>query len=834
MTPRQRDYLLSHSSNLCPSDLAAGARVSEKLVRAFLKAERISVVVAPRLARLPSLYPQLARPESAPLSRVDRSVSIACGSLAFVLYLFTCARDVTGEDCGELVTAAKVLGVAHPPGYPVWCLLGQVFTWIPIGSVAFRVALLSAVAAAVTTSLVCLLLLRLTGSRPAATAASLMLAFSVDFWSQSVIAEVYTLNTAFLALALYLTWRWYEQRSNRLLFGLAFTLGLSLTNHSTMAPLLLLFVLFVFSIHWNIWREPGLLPLTVLLTALPLALYAYLPIRAEARTIMNWGNPRTLEDVLDHIFRQQYAHEFTHAPRTVSSTWAQALTVVKAAANQWTPWLGWIALPGAFIAIRRNLRFGLLLGAIFGACTAGFVVLLNFEVTDREKVTAYRLFYIPAWVIAAIWIGYSLAAAEKLLYRVRLPRPERLAWAVCGLALVPLVLHYRANDKSRYRIVRQYAEAILTTLPPNAMIVPSGDHSSFPLIYLQGVEKRRLDVTIVDKYGYTDPILLYNAPGVLRIGAPRIPSADVDQRLQDWLISTTDRPVYFTNKRSLVGLPGARWVQEGILYRLVKEDEKFAPQQGLFEKYDLSGLADRPRDYTADVITSETMLTRGVDKAVRGDKEGAKADFAASAETSRGIKQGFNNLGSACAENGLLAEAAQYFEQALALDGEYTMALRNLARVYVGLKKWNKGKKILEQLLVKNPKDLSTRYQLVDLYRASGQGRLAIFELEKIAKDDPKNPEPLEAAGNMCEAEGDSLGALTYYQRAMSLAPERMDLLDKVQVLLSGTTGRKGRDPSDPFSMPGMPRIPQPPDPFGRDRKGGGYGTDPFGVGPRR
>ncbi|MCC6741489.1 MAG: DUF2723 domain-containing protein [Planctomycetia bacterium] len=832
MLSRQREYLRVHHGDLCLEDLARGAHLPERAVRAFLRSEGIAPIDAPRQSRLPPLYRQMLLPETTACSRSDRVFALACAGIAFIIFLLTCARDLTGEDCGELVTAAKVLGVAHPPGYPIWCLLGQVFTWIPIGSVAFRVALLSAVAAAGTVFFVALLILRFTRSRPAAATGSLLLAFSLDFWSQAVIAEVYTLNTLFLSAALYLTWRWYEDRTNRLLFGLALTLGLSLTNHSTMGPLLILFLLFVISVHWNIWREPGLLPLTFLLTALPLVLYAYLPMRAEAQTIMNWGNPRTLEDVVDHVLRRQSSAEFTHAPRTASGLWAQAVTMLREAGKQWTPWLGWIALPGAWLALRRHWRFGVLLAAIFGACTVGFTVLLNFDVSDREKVTAYRLFYIPAWVVAAIWMGFAVEGAGRLLARLRLPHPERLAWAACGLALMPLVVHFRANDKSRYRIVRQYAEAILATLPQDAIVFPSGDHSSFPLIYLQGVEGRRPDVAIADKYGYTDPLLLADMPGALRVGSSRIPSAEADARYQDWLIATTKRPVYFTNKRSLAGVPGARWVQEGLMYRVVKEDAPCAPRAGLWEMYTLTALADRPRDYTADVIVGEVLLARGVDKAMRGDKDGAKADFAASAEATQGIKQGFNNLGAACAENGMLPEAAAYFEQALALDGNYALTLRNLARVYINLKKWTHAKAAIERLRALDPKDMGARYMLVDLYRASGQGRLAIFELEKIAKDDPKNPEPLEAAGNLSLEEGDSLGALTYFQRAMSLDPSRLDLLDKVQSLLSGG-GRTGRDPFDPFSRPGMPQIPQPPDPF-RGANPGGYGTDPFRTQPRR
>jgi hypothetical protein len=516
----------------------------------------------------------------------DRGLACLAAAASFVPYLLTCARDITGEDAGELVTAAKVLGVAHPPGYPIWCLLGKVFTWIPVGSVAFRVALLSAVAGAVTVGFVTYLAISLTGSRPAAAAAGLLLAVSRDFWSQAVIPEVYTLNTAFLAAALYLTWRWSETGSNRTLYALAATIGISLTNHNTMGPLAVLFAAFVLAKRPALVKAPGVLPLAALCGALPLLLYLYLPIRAEARTIMNWGNPSDMLSVVDHVTRKQYAFEFTAESRSIPRMAAQSWEVLKAAATQWTPWLGWIALPGAWLAFKRDRLFALFLAAIFGATTLGFVVLLNFDL-EREKLTAYRLFYLPAYVVAAIWIGLALDAAGGALLRLRPSAPPRLAWSACALAVAPLLLHWRENDKSSYRVVRLYTEAVLTTLPEKAIIFPSGDHASFPLIYVQGVEGRRLDLTIADKYGYTDPELLHDVPFAVSAGIGRIPSQAEDLILQDWLIEHTKRPVYFTSKRSLARLPGYRLEPDGLLYRLVRPEEAWSPAKDIWKKYDL-------------------------------------------------------------------------------------------------------------------------------------------------------------------------------------------------------------------------------------------------------
>jgi hypothetical protein len=87
---------------------------------------------------------------------------------SFSLYAATCARTVTGEDSGELIAAAYELGVAHPPGYPTWCLLAKAATLVPIGEVAFRVALLSAFFGALTVLLIAAILLVLTASWPAA------------------------------------------------------------------------------------------------------------------------------------------------------------------------------------------------------------------------------------------------------------------------------------------------------------------------------------------------------------------------------------------------------------------------------------------------------------------------------------------------------------------------------------------------------------------------------------------------------------------------------------------------------------------------------------------
>lgn len=218
----------------------------------------------------PSKAEPRAEPAVPPISRTDRWVAAACGLLAFLVYLFTLAPNVTLEDSGEFITAAMHLGVPHPPGYPSWTIISWLFaTLIPIGNVAWRVNLVSAVCGGLTIGTFCLLMIHssrwLMRGIPGAAATvidrlapigaavgSLSLAFSEVMWSQSVIAEVYTLNALFLALTVW-SFYWWMLHPGKLfwLAATSFWLALGLSNHHT---LLFIFPAFFLGL-WFVRRE---------------------------------------------------------------------------------------------------------------------------------------------------------------------------------------------------------------------------------------------------------------------------------------------------------------------------------------------------------------------------------------------------------------------------------------------------------------------------------------------------------------------------------------------------------------------------------------------------
>src|SRR6185436_13243277 len=122
-------------------------------------------------------------------------------------------------DSGEFQTLVYLLGDTHPTGYPVYLLLAKPFTWLPVADIAYRVNLFSAVAASLAVAGVYLAGRLLVGYRWPALVGALALMVSQTFWSQALIAEVYTAGAAVLVAVLLMLLLWSESGSRYTLFS---------------------------------------------------------------------------------------------------------------------------------------------------------------------------------------------------------------------------------------------------------------------------------------------------------------------------------------------------------------------------------------------------------------------------------------------------------------------------------------------------------------------------------------------------------------------------------------------------------------------------------------
>ena len=153
--------------------------------------------------------------------KADYLAALALAIIGLAAYVRTLAPDILYSDSAEFQCLAYTLGVTHSTGYPTYLFLGRLIGFLPISNLAWRISLFSAICAAITVGGVYLLARYFTRSKIGAAFGSLALAISYTFWSQAIIAEVYTPGMAFLVVIIVLLFRWQSEPQKRTLSLLA-------------------------------------------------------------------------------------------------------------------------------------------------------------------------------------------------------------------------------------------------------------------------------------------------------------------------------------------------------------------------------------------------------------------------------------------------------------------------------------------------------------------------------------------------------------------------------------------------------------------------------------
>lgn len=483
-------------------------------------------------------------------------LATAVAATSLVVYLATLAPGLTfehyGTDGGDLIAAARTLGVPHPTGYPTYTLLAWLFSNLPVGNVAYRVNLMSAASAATAVGLFCrsaqLLLPAGQHVLPLSAATALMLAFSPLYWSQAVISEVYALLAFFAALLLWLLARWRRERPVWILWLAALSLGLGLGNHVTlifaMPAVLVLWLVEPGSARRPWFRTRILIPALGFLLA-GLAVYAYLPLAAAHRPPVNWGDPRTWNQFLWVVTGKQYQSFAFGLPGAEISDrlgdWARLL------GDQFGWWGLAICLAGFCWWWRRDRPFALF--TLIWILLAG-VYAFFYDTYDSHT------YLLPVVMVLALWWG------EGASYLLRLaghfgPGWERLALVfVLALPLLSLVVHWQAADLSEEWSAHAYVYQALDGVAPTGLVVVRGDGPTFALWYGVYAEGLRPDVAVV-----SGPLLAYHWYRVnmrdlypdLILNEPRTADLTTDDLVRDLIIQNLpNRPIYATD-------PGEAW-----------------------------------------------------------------------------------------------------------------------------------------------------------------------------------------------------------------------------------------------------------------------------------
>ena len=538
--------------------------------------------------------------------------------IPFAVYMATLAPSVTFFDSGEFLTASYSLGSAHSPGYPLFLTYAKIFTWLPIGNIAFRINMATAFSsslACVSVYLLTTFLLkderispegRLAGFAVNGAGLAAALAFGVTprLWLQSNHDKPYPLLAFITAMIFLLLLKWHEHYKNgdeqpAYVYASTFLAGMSMTVHQSVVLLLPSWFLLIVLTDWRMIMRIKELVLATAFAMLGFSVHLYLPLRATRNPMLNWGDPKSYEQFMWHFLRKGYPavpHD-----RDASLWWAQ----IKAfnVPREFT-WLGVALAVFALVCLWKRRKDVVI---AYGAGVAAFLaVIAGYFNTIRENIFLTEEFFTPLYLLTAVLIGIGLFHLLGFALRTaKLPeRYDMRVYLLVGVMLFVLpvslcAINYYENDQHNNYIAYDYASNSLRSLPQNAIMFTWGDSGAFPLWYLQGIERMREDLDLPHTPHLVFDWYLNSMPRVFRnsgLNKVNLQNMDPESCLRVAIAELiSQRPVYIDfSTRYSVSFNEFRAVQKGIVFRMRYSAEPGGlPDVSVWDNYNSRGILEK-------------------------------------------------------------------------------------------------------------------------------------------------------------------------------------------------------------------------------------------------
>jgi tetratricopeptide (TPR) repeat protein len=418
----------------------------------------------------------------------------------FGLYVWTLPPSLAAyRDAGEMVLAAKTLGICHPPSYPLYVLLGKLaVVLMPIATPAYAVNLLSAAAAAAALAVFVYALLPRYGLWAALGAASL-LGLNTSFWDVATVQEMYSLTMLFACILLALGLRLRENFAAREWYCAAFLTGLFLGNRTD----LLLWVpgMMLLALPQNIlqasWKERGLfVAKTGAFGLLGLSIYLYLPLRSLQGPMLDWNHPAVWENFVGSITRKGYGGTLDLLSKNYKTGEMFVPNLKVYGGHLWQNlWLPGLLLAGLGLwrgSMKDRKRLAGL-GLMFLLSGPLFLFLANLP-PNAHAMAIVDPHYLLSYLVLSVWVAAGIRQCLEFGPRLRPLGPTLLI--VC--LLTPLVLgRWQQRNRRMDFVNRDYLGNVLRSAPRNSVVVAKKDIQLFGLWYRRYVIGDRPDLEIV-------------------------------------------------------------------------------------------------------------------------------------------------------------------------------------------------------------------------------------------------------------------------------------------------------------------------------------------------
>jgi hypothetical protein len=462
--------------------------------------------------------------------RIARPAVAAVSLLVPLTFYFArMAPSLTWLDSGELAAASYTLGTSHPPGHPLYLVLGKLLSYALPGNVAFRYNLVSVVFAIATLAAAAAMIRHVLAfvtkedtapsssgalaSDVCAGAGALVLAFIPAFAVQALRAEVYSLSFLIETLLVFACVKVFtspEEDRPRMAVPIVFLAGLGLSVHNFTAILMYpACAICLFAIlrglvgrRREMVKHLLVIPLVFAASLFP---YAFIVVRSLKGPYIDLAHADTPRRLLDVFSASAYRGSFTHAGvgfdvlLNLKRFWAIAGGPI-------LPAVLLLAAVGGWVLFRKSRLMFLAAAATVVSTSLGLFLQKDLNAANPD----HGAYVFPAILVAVLLSAVAVRSAGELRALRNLPRggpvAGRMACMLVAalLALFQLVSAAEAIDMNDSTTASAHADLLDRILPADSIVFLNSDEVGFPLLYLQAAEGRRLDMTLGVGLMYSD------------------------------------------------------------------------------------------------------------------------------------------------------------------------------------------------------------------------------------------------------------------------------------------------------------------------------------------
>lgn len=450
-----------------------------------------------------------------------KNSAILISLFVFAVYLTTLAKSTVSLDNGELAATSYLLGIPHPTGYPLFTIIGFLFSHIPLSMrVIHQLNLLSTIYASIgvffTIKLIRIIVDELENSLSSekfqlnklsefsitliSIIGGLVFAFSKTFWFQSTNYEVYTLNIALMSATIFYSIRAYlKERVNQdeinflrnkwlvvfILFGL-------ILSHHLLGVFVIIPIMYLYFKNFQRTRIITFLKFILISGLIAILFYSYIPIRSSMNSLVGFGRPANILETIDHITGKIYRPMMMSSDASAINN---LITFVSSLSIHFDKYdfdnsefnlMILLIVPGLFFAfVYRHKIFNLflILLAIY------LIVPLFYAILDIDA------YFLPAYYIIVIFISTGIYFLMKVISRDLYKK----IFVVFLILLVSVQFYFNYNrvDQSEVYLEEDYFNSIVKHIEDNSVLINFSSWLHSLSMYYQLVEKVKPNVVFI-------------------------------------------------------------------------------------------------------------------------------------------------------------------------------------------------------------------------------------------------------------------------------------------------------------------------------------------------